>query len=220
MLARIHDLLEIDAERFLKTHSFAPEWVAHNLRLAPFVVVRRGPISEHEIAIGVRGEKRNERWAAACHPGLVNNILTPQNVLGRAVPASRMATVPALRSLSILAERWKDLDSPWGPGGSVGFELATGRPVVRLQSDLDVVICARAQMTKNQARHLRDSALGLPAVVDIRVETPSCGFSLVEYANRAPTPILLRVASGATLGADPWNELGATRATHAIAGGA
>jgi phosphoribosyl-dephospho-CoA transferase len=213
MPARIHDLLEIDAERFLQAQSSVPAWVAQSLRQTPFVVVRRGPISDQEISIGVRGAHRNERWAGGCHPSLVNEILTPQALLNRApalavapAPAalSRATAIPALRTLSLLIQRWKALDSPWGPGGSVGFELATRRHIVTPQSDLDVVIYAHDRMTVNEARLLRDSTQGLPAPVDIRVETPTCGFSLLEYASRAPAPILLRTASGAALGADPW----------------
>ena len=227
MPARIHDLLEIDAERFLQTHSSVPPWVAESLRQTPFVVVRRGPISDQDISVGVRGAHRNERWAGGCHPNLVNEILTPQALLSRvpalavtpaspavapaaaAVPSaapalSRATAIPALRTLSLLTQRWKALHSPWGPGGSVGFELATGRHIVTPQSDLDVVIYAHERMTVDEARLLRDSAQGLPAPIDIRVETPICGFSLAEYASRAPAPILLRTASGALLGADPW----------------
>ena len=231
MPARIHDFLEIDAERFLQANSSVPAWAAESLRQTPFVVVRRGPVSDQEISIGVRGAYRNERWAGGCHPGLVNEILTPQTLLGRApaldvtprcavaacwrdarswpgaIALSRgTASQPqlTLRALSLLTQRWKALDSPWGPGGSVGFELATRRHIVTPQSDLDVVIYAHERMTVNEARLLRDSTQGLPAPVDIRVETPTCGFSLVEYASRAPAPILLRAASGALLGADPW----------------
>jgi phosphoribosyl-dephospho-CoA transferase len=202
MPARIHDLLEIDAERFLQAYSSVPAWVAESLRQTPFVVVRRGPVSAQEIPIGVRGAHRNERWAGGCHPSLVNEILTPQTLLSRA--PSLAVTPAALRTLSLLTQRWKALDSPWGPGGSVGFELATGRHIVTPQSDLDVVIYPHQRMTIDEARLLRNSTQGLPAPVDIRVETPICGFSLTEYANRAPAPILLRTASGVLLGADPW----------------
>jgi phosphoribosyl-dephospho-CoA transferase len=106
--------------------------------------------------------------------------------------------------LALLADRWNALNFPWGPGGSVGFELATGHPVATPQSDLDIVIYAETRMTPVEARVLWESAQELPAAVDIRVETPACGFSLTEYANRAPAPILLRYASGTVLGADPW----------------
>ena len=208
MFARIHDLLEIDVERFLQAQVEAPGWVAESLREAPFVVVRRGLGSmEQGISIGVRGMRRNERWGGVCQPGIVRTILTPQGLLRRVVSASqaaRSATLPALRSLPLLTERWSELQSDWGPGGSVGFELATGCHVVSPQSDLDVVIYAQTPMGKAEARALLDCAQGLPAAVDIRVETPICGFSLAEFANRAPAPILLRFASGTALGSDPW----------------
>ena len=208
MFARIHDLLEIDVEQFLQAQVAAPGWVAESLREAPFVVVRRGLGSmEQGISIGVRGTRRNERWGGVCQPGIVRTILTPQGLLRRVVSASqaaRSATLPALRSLPLLTERWSELQSDWGPGGSVGFELATGCHVVSPQSDLDIVIYAQTPMGKAEARALLDCAQGLPAAVDIRVETPICGFSLAEFANRAPAPILLRFASGTALGSDPW----------------
>jgi phosphoribosyl-dephospho-CoA transferase len=213
MFVRIHDLLEIDAARFLRGQASVPEWVVESLREAPFVVVRRGLVSlergiassERGIPIGVRGARRNERWACECDSHVVRVVVTPQALLSRiGLAMARDDAVPALRSLPLLVERWRELRFPWGPGGSVGFELATGRHIASLQSDLDVVIYAHAPITPVEARGLRDSAKGLPAAVDIRVETPICGFSLAEYAKWAPAPILLRLASGAVLGVDPW----------------
>jgi phosphoribosyl-dephospho-CoA transferase len=269
-IPRIHDLLEIDAERFLQAQSSAPSWVAASLRETPFVVVRRGAISTDQgIAVGVRGAQRNERWAGVCHPDLVGRILTPPMLLSRLIatspappvtdapaasssapaspsaaavhptpasssalachpapaapstsasrplPPTRTNTIPALRALALLADRWKELDSLWGPGGSVAFELATAHPVATPQSDLDIVIYAESRITHDAARALWESAQGLPAAVDIRVETPTCGFSLTEYANRAPmAPILLRFPYATALGPDPWaTELAMTSTT-------
>jgi phosphoribosyl-dephospho-CoA transferase len=118
---------------------------------------------------------------------------------------TRTDAIPAVHALALLAERWNALNSAWGPGGSVGFELATGHPIATAQSDLDIVIYAESRMTHDEARLLHESAQGLPAAVDIRIETPTCGFSLTEYANVAPlTPILLRFPYGTALGPDPW----------------
>jgi phosphoribosyl-dephospho-CoA transferase len=227
MSVRIHDLLEIDAERFLQGQSSAPGWVAESLREAPFVVMRRGP-TDQGIPVGIRGALRNERWAGVCQPEMIRRVLTPQTLLrlvtplsqmdpaGKAACATRLTPVSqslsapridailALRTLPLLAERWREFDAPWGPGGSVGFELATGRHVTTPESDLDVVIYADTPLTASAAQTLRDSAQGLPATVDIRVETPTCGFSLTEYASRSPAPILIRLASGPVLATDPW----------------
>ena len=197
MPARIHDLLEIDVPRFLREHPAAPQWAAESLQRIPFVVVRRGSITEHEIPVGVRGARRSLRWATSCHPGLVKRVMTPEELLGLEIP-DRM---PALRALHLLKERWRQA---WGPGGSVGFELATGAPVVTPDSDLDAVIYAAQPIDTSAARSLLEATCDLPAVVDVRVETPRVGFSLAEYVNREGATLLLRTPAGAVLGTDPW----------------
>jgi phosphoribosyl-dephospho-CoA transferase len=203
---RTHDLLEIDAKRLLASQASAPQWVEGELRESLFAVVRRGPAAGHQIPIGVRGTGRNQRWAAFCHPKLVKSILTPSQLLSRAIPTSRADAIPALRALNLLNERWMEHVPPWGPGGSVGFELASGRHVVTLESDLDIVIYAERSMTAEKAKSLCDRAMNLPAVVDIRVETPICGFSLKEFAGWSPAAILLRVPRGIVLAKDPWGD--------------
>jgi phosphoribosyl-dephospho-CoA transferase len=93
---------------------------------------------------------------------------------------------------------------PWGPVGSVGFELASGRKVTTETSDLDLVIRAAQEVGAEQARFLLDRTLGLETRIDVRVETPACGFSLVEYVSA--TKILLRYPDGVRLGDNPWQE--------------
>jgi phosphoribosyl-dephospho-CoA transferase len=105
-----------------------------------------------------------------------------------------------------MKDRWADLTLPWGPGGSVGFELASGRTVTTEASDLDLVIRARQPIPHEQARSLLDRTLGLEAKVDVRVETRVCGFSLEEYVLASSAKILLRYPDGVKLGEDPWRE--------------
>ena len=197
MPARIHDLLEIDVPRLLREHPAVPQWAAESLQRIPFVVVRRGSTTEHEIPVGVRGARRSERWATSCHPSLVKRLLTPEELLDLEIP-ERM---PALRALHLLKQRWRQV---WGPGGSVGFELATGAPVVTPDSDLDAVIYAAQPFDMSEARSLLESTRDLPTAVDVRVETPRVGFSLAEYVGREGATLLLRTPTGAVLGADPW----------------
>ena len=203
---RTHDLLEVDPERFLSLHASAPEWVAAGLRRVPFLVVRRGLATGDAIPVGVRGPERNQRWAAFCEPELVKSITTPPQLLKRRVPASRADSVPAFGSLSLLKDRWTGSGCPWGPGGSVGFELATGSPVAKPESDLDIVIYADVSITIDEAKSLCDFASGLPSAIDIRVETQTCGFSLKEYASQGSAPILLRTPYGVMLGSIPWSD--------------
>jgi len=206
---RTHDLLEIDAKQFIFSHTSAPQWVEGSLAKSPFVVVRRGPATGQEIPIGVRGTERNERWGTFCQPKLVKSILTPPQLLRRTIPTSRADAIPALRALNLLKDRWVDFVLPWGPGGSVGFELATGSYVAKPESDLDIVVYAKKRMTAEEAKSVCDCTMNLPAAIDIRVETPVCGFALREFASQSPAAILLRTPSGVVLGKDPWGaELG------------
>jgi hypothetical protein len=105
-----------------------------------------------------------------------------------------------------------DLDHPWGPGGSVGFELATGRHVVKLESDLDIVIYAEGKITREQARSLQARTMNLSVAVDIRVETPACGFSLIEYARGGPQAFycVLRTDSNSATIPGTMNSAGGT----------
>jgi phosphoribosyl-dephospho-CoA transferase len=127
----------------------------------------------------------------------------PEDLLLRA-RSSNPACTPALRALKQMKDRWADLTLPWGPVGSVGFELASGRKVTTEASDLDLVIRAAEQIGVEEARFLLDRTLGLEAKVDVRVETPVCGFALEEYVSA--TKILLRYPDGVRLGEDPWRE--------------
>jgi phosphoribosyl-dephospho-CoA transferase len=92
-----------------------------------------------------------------------------------------------------------------GTGGSVGFELATGKPTTTRRSDLDIVIYAEEHLSKSDAKRLLISARDLPVTVDIRVETPVCGFSLAEYVEPSAESMLLRTCAGPILSEDPWN---------------
>jgi phosphoribosyl-dephospho-CoA transferase len=204
--ARTHDLLEIDPEPFLSLHASVPEWAAEELQRAPFLVVRRGRVSEQTIPVGVRGPERNQRWAAFCHTELVKSITTPPQLLKRTAPIFRLDSVPAFRSLSLLEERWTNFDRLWGPGGSVGFELATGSHAARPESDLDIVLYADRPITTDEAKSLCGFTSGLPSAIDIRVETKACGFSLKEYASQGSAPILLRTPYGVELGSVPWSK--------------
>lgn len=203
---RTHDFWEIDSTQFMSSQASAPQWVKEELSKSPFVVVRRGLAMGQEIPIGVRGMERNQRWSAFCHPKLVTNVLMPRQLLNRAIATSRADAIPALRAFTLLKDWWMDFDHPWGPGGSVGFELASGCHTAKPQSDLDIIVYAERRMTADEARSVRDSAMDLPAAIDIRVETPACGFSLGEFASHSPAAILLRTANGVVLGKDPWSD--------------
>lgn len=205
-----HDLLQVRPQCVLdegiSCGDSVPRWVEERLHAVPFAVVRRGPVRETLLPIGIRGPERNQRWAAFCSPHAILRVIAPYQLSGRAVTPSRAKELPAMQALEILQARWAGLDCAWGPGGSVGFELATGVKTATPGSDLDIVLWAATPLTAERAKLLCAQATGLPAAVDIRVETPVCGFSLREYAREERGEILLRMTTGHVLGSDPWRQ--------------
>jgi len=201
----MHDFLEIDTEEFISANPLVPTWVKNTLVTTPFVVLRRGPVEPQTIPIGVRGPQRNQRWASSCCSSIVKNVITPPNLRGRVVSSQRRNTVPGFHALNALEVRWKNLDRPWGPGGSVGFELATGSEVATPDSDLDIILYAAKRMTIGEARLLCAQTADLPCPIDVRIETLAYGFSLAEFA-QGGSRILLRTCDGLVLGNDPWSH--------------
>ena len=201
---QVHDLLEIESGS-LATGSIAqPPWVRKMLIDCPWVVVRRGEAPAGYIAVGVRGASRSERWGAYCAERHVKRIARPADLLTLCRAAAHVHRAPALMALREVVKKWRCVPFLWGPTGSVGFELATGRPVTTEASDLDLAICAPRPIGVEQARRLWNRVSKLRTKVDVRVETPLCGFSLEEYACASPAQILLRYPDAPKLGDHPW----------------
>jgi hypothetical protein len=97
---------------------------------------------------------------------------------------------------------------PVGPGGSTGFELASGSPTVTETSDLDIVIRAPEPFDRAFARSICIQLEGALARVDVLVEAPSCGFSLDEYAHSQLDKVLVRTRTGRIVAEDPWDVRG------------
>lgn len=208
---QIHDLLHINAECLLDEGTplgdRMPEWVRKHLYETPFVVVRRAVIRNHCLPIGIRGQGRNQRLCTTCSSHAILNVTTPAELLVRTIVPSRADVIPALLSLQILKARWAHVDHPWGPAGSIGFELAAGVKTATPESDLDIVIRVAKPIPAEKAKFLCSQTTDLPTLVDIRVETPVCGFSLQEYARGDGKKILLRTPTGPVLGYDPWSNI-------------
>ena len=202
---RVHDLLQIDAHALATDSVSRPQWATETLICCPWVVVRRGQAAAGQISVGVRGAARSERWAGCCSKTPIKKIVRPEELLAIARSSStHIDRTPALKALREVIESWRDLSLPWGPTGSVGFELATGHPVTTEASDLDLAVRATNRIDTERALFLGDRLAGLQVKVDVRVETPMCGFSLDEYAHASSARILLRYPDGLRLGDDPW----------------
>jgi phosphoribosyl-dephospho-CoA transferase len=159
------------------------------------------------LPIGIRGTERSQRWAALCFFEGISSIYRPEDLLHLRPEDEQRLEVPAFQTLVLLRERWERFALDWGPIGSVGFELATGCLSAKPSSDLDLVLRADKPLRISFAATLLAQTHGLPAALDIRVETPFCGFSLCEYLREGSRSILLRYPSRAIIGDDPWREL-------------
>ena len=206
MKAQVHDLLHVDPESVNPGCPAEQAWVKDALAASPWVVVRRDDATEDQIAVGVRGATRGDRWGGFVARSQIRSIVRPEDLRFLHCSSRYLPRTPALKALLQMNERWCGLTLPWGPGGSVGFELASGRPSTNDSSDLDLIIRASAAISKEQARSLWKRTQDLTVRVDVRVETPFCGFSLEEYACGSSGRILLRYPDGPKLGADPWSE--------------
>ena len=210
---QVHDLLRLDPDCLTAGCVSEPSWVRESLLFCPWVVVRRAQAPSGQIAVGVRGTTRSERWGGFCEKSLLSKIVRPADLLVLGRSSARIPRTPALKALQEVIEKWKDLTLLWGPTGSVGFELASGLHVTTESSDLDIAIRAPQRIAGEQARSLWDRVIGLQTKLDVRVETPECGFSLKEYVCTSPGGILLRYPGGPRFGDDPWTERSNTEVT-------
>jgi phosphoribosyl-dephospho-CoA transferase len=205
---RPHDLLKVDAAEVILTDGGGdhrvPSWVFRELRETALVVVRRGTVTRDRIPIGIRGTERAQRWAASYPVTAVEQLITPMDLLNGFNKSEDLYDSPVCNGLRSLAIGWQWLTHSWGPGGSFGFELATGKRITTLGSDLDIIIYADKYLSRTDATRLLDSARGLEVKVDIRVETPACGFSLVEYVEPSTKAMLMRTCAGPILSDNPW----------------
>lgn len=207
---RPHYLLKIDTAAISfgnsSLHVSVPASVRQELEETNFVVVRRGVVTENWVPIGIRGPQRFQRWAAWYPRYAIQEIIKPMDLLTQFDTANDRDISPARYALRSLMKAWQWLAYPWGPAGSLGFEVATGKQTTTMQSDLDVVIYADEPLSRRDAQRLLASADDLEVRLDIRVETLMCGFSLTEYATSPTKTILLRTVAGPVLGDDPWDE--------------
>jgi phosphoribosyl-dephospho-CoA transferase len=178
-----------------------PSWVDDSLRRAPWVVVRRA-VHDALIPVGVRGASRAQRFAAWVALVDVLRCVTPQALASergwRRLP--RCTQIPALAELDQVQEIMSahGLDEAWGPGGSVGFELASGCATANLDSDLDLVLYLDALLPSAVARSLQTALDKLAVRADVLCETPHGAVALTEYA-RTPDCFMLRTLEGPRL---------------------
>src|SRR5580658_2759450 len=189
-----------------------PAWVEPALLRAPWVVVRRGHVRDGMIPVGVRGLARQQRFAAVLAVAEVADRLSPEELTEsrHVIARRRQDEAPALAALARVAPILLSRGHRWGPGGSVGFEIATGVATATATSDLDLILRQDRRLELCDAIALLDvlARSAAPARIDVMIETPHGGVSLGDFAAK-PAKVLVRTPCGPRLSADPWMEEGA-----------
>ena len=200
-----HDLLLVKSTTIEEACIAEPTWVRSALEKHPWVIERRAISPEDRIAVGVRGQERRQRWGGLMRKDQIVKVIIPWHLRSGLANTVRLR-LPAMQSLRFLEIELASLSNDWGPGGSVGYELASRAPVVTQESDLDLAISAPVRFDREFAQHLLKKIALAPAKVDVRVETPWCGFSLEEFFRRNHGKLLVRTSTGPRLTTDPWNQ--------------
>jgi len=107
---------------------------------------RAGTLTEVGCMVSAKGNRANSNAHGFAKPGRKNK---------------RFARLAGLSCLGSLGVDWRWLThSCWGPGGSVGFELATGKRTTIARSDLDIVVYANEHLSRSDAQRLLVSTRG------------------------------------------------------------
>ncbi|WP_017390469.1 malonate decarboxylase holo-ACP synthase [Acinetobacter calcoaceticus] len=178
----------------------APLWAKEVLLRGDPVVVRRAITPVDQVAVGVRGQFRHQRYASQMPRSAITKQLKPE-ALTHVNTQQFEHLAERLQSISNIM---KSFSGCWGYTGSFGFELATGIKTVTQQSDIDLLIRAEQPFAKKQAAELLENFQQAGLNVDIQLQLPQGGLALKEWA-RNSGKVLLKRADGAVLVENPWN---------------
>ena len=178
----------------------APAWVLDALSAGHPVVVRRAIAERGQVAVGVRGRLREQRFAAVMPIAAVQRRVIPEALCGVTSPRN----LPALRALDLL--RPVLAHKAWGVTGSAGFELASGIQALHEQSDLDLILRTPQRLERGDAEGLLAIVDSAPCAVDLQLQTPFGAVALREWSGGSRR-VLLKTCSGAHLVLDPWQAV-------------
>ena len=178
----------------------APAWVIESIGTGQPVVVRRASSAAGQVAVGVRGLLREQRFATLMDIAAITRRVRPEelcHVQGR-------RDFPALRALAQLRAYLDDSGWVWGVSGSAGFELASGFAALHEGSDLDLILRTPCPLSRVDAQALVTVLDNAVCRVDLQLQTPSGAVALREWAGTS-SRVLLKGATQASLVTDPWN---------------
>jgi phosphoribosyl-dephospho-CoA transferase len=207
MELRVNDLLKINVVNDLIGDFKDISWVDKAVKRAPFVVVRRAPLIDDRVPVGIRGENRSQRLAAEVLYNNITEVIRPENLAYGKLwrTNSHISRTEMLKTLEAVDSIFNSYNIIWGPTGSVGFELASGIETITETSDLDIIARGPKTLPINIAKDITKELLTMPIKIDVQLETPKGSIALAEYA-RGNGNVLLRTINGPRLVKDPWSD--------------
>lgn len=178
----------------------APGWVVESISAGQPVVVRRAITAPGQIAVGVRGRLREQRYATSMVAAAISHRVQPEELCH--VESTR--DLPALRALAQLRPMLDACGWVWGVSGSAGFELASGFVALHERSDLDLILRTPQPLSRVQAQALMTLLGTAECLVDMQLQTPYGAVALREWAGPSQR-VLLKNSCEACLVSDPWN---------------
>jgi phosphoribosyl-dephospho-CoA transferase len=178
----------------------APGWVVESISAGQPVVVRRAITAPDQIAVGVRGRLREQRYATSMAIAAISHQVRPEDLCH--VESTRK--LPTLRALAQLRPMLDACGWVWGVSGSAGFELASGFTALHERSDLDLILRTPQPLSRTQARALMMLLGSAECLVDMQLQAPNGAVALREWASPSQR-VLLKNAHEACLVNDPWN---------------
>ncbi|PHX44741.1 phosphoribosyl-dephospho-CoA transferase, partial [Pseudomonas syringae pv. syringae] len=155
-----------------------------------------------QVAVGLRGRGREQRYAASMPLAEVCRRVMPEQLID--APTEIHQQWPALQALRQIRPVMEALELDWGVGGSAGFELASGIAALHQDSDLDLILRTPGRLNRRCAAELVEALETSVCRVDVQLQLESGAVALREWA-RPTGRVLLKTATGARLVADPWH---------------
>lgn len=192
-----HTLVKFDGVKSLTSDLPSPEWLPSVLCNCKIAVIRRDVFRPGLVPVGIRGRQKAERFGAWLSIDSIVDIITP-NMLTKLENWQSKYAFKMPDPVWSLKEITPVLDSTgfcWGPTGSTAFELATGKPSVRMSSDLDLVIDMFEPLdSRTAANLLYILEITSKSNIDVQLETPMGGVSLREYVTSSR--VMVKSSSG------------------------
>jgi phosphoribosyl-dephospho-CoA transferase len=178
----------------------APSWVIESISAGQPVVVRRALSAADQVAVGVRGRLREQRYATSMAIDAIQRQVRPEALCHVLIDRD----LPAVRALDQLRPILDASGWVWGVSGSAGFELASGFSALHEHSDLDLILRTPQPLERTQAQALVNLLDAAVCLVDMQLQTPNGAVALREWAGPSQR-VLLKNASQARLVTNPWN---------------